>query len=224
MPLDENKLSLKHLVRQPLSSSPETGAPLLVLLHGVGSNEQDLFQLAPALYPRFIVLSARGPEVLAPGRFGWFQVEFRPEGNRANLEQAETSRQRLIKFLSEAVETYHANPRQVFLLGFSQGAIISASVALTRPELVAGAVLLSGRILPEIKPLLAAPEQLAGKPFLVVQGTRDPVMPPVNGRASRDFLTELGANVTYREYPMGHEISRESLEDTVNWLGRQLDS
>ncbi len=224
MALENNKLSLEYLARLPLLSNPETGAPLLILLHGVGSNEQDMFQLAPALNPRFTVLSARAPNEFGPGRFGWFQVEFRPEGNRANLEQAEASRQRLIKFLGEAVETYRANPRQVYLLGFSQGAIMSASVALTRPELVAGAVLMSGRILPEIKPQMAAPEQLAGQPFLVIQGTRDPVMPPLNGRASRDFLTTLGVNLTYREYPMGHEISRESLADAVKWLDLQLDS
>jgi phospholipase/carboxylesterase len=218
----ENNLSLLHLVRPPAAGSPPTAAPLLILLHGVGSNEQDLFQLAPAFNSRFTVLSARAPNGLGPGRYGWFQVEFRPDGNRPNLEQAEASRQQLIKFIGEAVEAYQADPRQVYLLGFSQGAIMSASITLTEPDLVAGAGLMSGRILPEIKPLAAPPEKLAGKPFLIVHGTRDAVLPLSNGQASRDYLASLGTDLTYREYNMAHEISRESLKEVVGWLDKQL--
>ena len=100
---------------------------------------------------------------------------------------------------------------------------MSASVALTQPELVAGAVLMSGRILPEIRPLIASNEELSGFPFLVVHGTADMVLPITYGRASRELLSSLPVDLTYHEYPMGHEVSQESLSDVTAWLTEQLD-
>jgi phospholipase/carboxylesterase len=118
-----------------------------------------------------------------------------------NPAQAEASRQALIRFIDEAVAAYGADPARVYLMGFSQGAIMSASVALTVPELVAGAVLMSGRILPEIRPALAAPSRLAGLPILLVHGTADAVLPIQHGRASRALLENLPVDLDYREYP-----------------------
>ena len=109
-------------------------------------------------------------------------------------------------------------------MGFSQGAIISASVALTRPELVAGLVMMSGRILPQIEPLMAAPEKLKGLPVLAVHGTADTVLPIEHGRASRKTLSALPVDLLYREYPMGHEVSQESLDDVTSWLSAHLDA
>ncbi len=100
---------------------------------------------------------------------------------------------------------------------------MSASVALTQPELVAGAALMSGRILPEIQPLIASSEELTGLPFLVVHGTADIVLPISHGRASRQLLSSLPVELTYHEYPMGHEVSQESLTDVTAWLSAQLD-
>ncbi|MDQ6693446.1 MAG: carboxylesterase, partial [Chloroflexota bacterium] len=184
--VDSHTLSLTHLTRQPLQ--PSSHPPLLIMLHGVGSNERDLFNLAPHLDGRFLIVSARAPHVQGPGSYAWFRVQFTPTGPVIDPEQAEASRQAIIRFIGEAVAQYGADPAQVFLMGFSQGAIMSASVALTRPELVAGAALMSGRILPEIGPLLAPPERLSGLPLMVVHGTADGVLPVHNGRASRALL------------------------------------
>ncbi len=137
--------------------------------------------------------------------------------------QAEESRQILLRFIDELVAAYGVDPARVYLMGFSQGAIMSASVALTRPDLVAGAVLLSGRILPEIRPLIAKAEQLQGLPFLVMHGTADNVLPVHHGRATHHLLSALPVQLDYREYPMGHEIMARSLADAAAWLSRQLD-
>jgi phospholipase/carboxylesterase len=214
-------LPLVHLVRQP---AIETGTPpLLLLLHGIGSNEHDLYGLAPFLDKRFLIISVRAPLTMGPGSYAWFEVDFTPQGPVNNPEQAEASRNTLITFLQEAVTGYGADPERVYLMGFSQGAIMSASVALTRPELVAGAVLMSGRILPEIRPMIASSEELSGFPFLVVHGTADMVLPIKHGRASHELLSSLPVDLTYQEYPMGHEVSQESLRDATAWLTEQLD-
>lgn len=214
-------LPLVHLVRQPIIESDVP--PLLLLLHGVGSNEHDLFSLAPFLDKRFLIISARAPNTLGPGSYAWFEVTFTPQGPAINPQQAEASRETLITFIEEAATMYGADSARVYLMGFSQGAIMSASVALTQPELVAGAVLMSGRILPEIQPLMASKEELIGFPFLVVHGTADRVLPVTYGRASRDLLSSLPVDLTYHEYPMGHEVSQQSLSDVSVWLRELLD-
>lgn len=215
-------LSLVHLVRRPLVE--EGAPPLLLLLHGVGGNEHNLFDLAPSLDKRFLIISARAPNTLGSESYAWFEVNFTPQGPIVNSEQAEASRKALIAFIHEAVTAYGADPKQVYLVGFSQGAIMSASIALTRPDLIAGAVLMSGRILSEVQPLIVAPEKLVGLPFLVVHGALDAVIPISSGRAARETLSSLPVVLIYHEYPtMGHEVSPESLADVETWLSAHLD-
>ncbi len=219
--MDSRPLPLTHLVREPRMPTPKP--PLLLLLHGVGSNERDLFRLAPGLDPRFLILSLRAPNVLGPNSFAWFRFRPSAQGNVINPGQAEGSRLLLIDLIPEAVAAVGADPQQVYLMGFSQGAIVSASVALTRPDLVAGAVLMSGRILPEIQPFIAASEELAGLPILIVHGTEDGVLPVAHGWASRDTLATLPVALTYEEFLMGHEITRESFAVATRWLAMRLD-
>jgi phospholipase/carboxylesterase len=220
--MEAQSLPLTHLVRRP---THEAGAPpLLILLHGIGSNEEDLMGLEPYLDERFLIVSARAPFPYGWGGYAWFEIQWLPDGIAIDRAQAERSRDLLVRFVGEAAAAYGADPARVYLMGFSQGAMMSGWVALTQPELVAGVVLMSGRIPEELRQQLADPEQLAGKPFLVVHGTRDEVLPIENGRASRDLLQRLPVELTYREYPMGHEVSAQSLADVVAWLSARLQS
>ncbi len=216
--------SLIHLVREPLRKNP--GAPpLLLLLHGVGSHENDLFALAPRLDERFFVVSARAPITLTPSAYAWFNVKLNPAGPTINAQDAEQSRQKLLAFIDELVAAYQLDPKQVYLMGFSQGAIMGLSVALTRPDKVAGVIVMSGRVLPEVLPLLATPDALKGLPILVVHGTEDQILPVQRfARPSRDILSKLPVALTYREYPMGHQVGEESLRDIAAWLKERLET
>lgn len=215
-------LTLVHITL-PARQSSTVGTPLLLLLHGVGSNERDLIQLAPYLDPRFFVISARAPITLAPGMYAWFEVQLDPVRPIINPQQAESSRQKLLTFIGETVDRYGVDSSRVYLMGFSQGAIMSLGVALTSPEKVAGIVAMSGRVLPEIIPLIAPPEALAGLPIFVAHGTEDQVLPIHHGRAARDLLERLPVALTYREYPIGHQVAEESLTDITAWLAERLN-
>lgn len=220
--MSTNKFSLTHLIREP-AVAVETRPPLLILLHGIGSNEADLFGLAPYLDGRFLIVSARAPISMGPASFGWFNIEFTPRGLLADIEQAKSSLRALPGFVDELVGAYGANAACVYLMGFSQGAMMSLALALTAPEKIAGAVLMSGRF--PAQALEDEPDEraLEGKPFMVTHGIYDPVLPIEEGRAVRERLKALPVELTYREYPMGHEVSMESLKDVTAWLSQSLD-
>lgn len=220
--MPSQQLGLVHLTQQPRQRGPDR-PPLIVLLHGYGSNEADLFGLAPYLDPRFLIVSARAPYTLMHGSYAWFEINWVASGITIDAKQAEHSRKLVSEFIGASIEAYGADPARVYLCGFSQGAILSATVALTTPEIAAGAVLMSGRVPDEIKPLIAPAARLAHKPFLVVHGLNDTVLPIQNGRASRAILEKLPIDLTYREYPMAHEVSAESLGDVTGWLTARLD-
>lgn len=220
--MTEHARSLTHLVRQPIRRE-ESAPPLLLLLHGVGSNETDLFTLAPEFDPRFFVVSARAPLTLGYGSYAWFHVAFTPTEFIANTDELEASRQLLTEFIPELVAAYDLDPQRVYLLGFSQGAIMSLAVALTRPELVAGVVALSGRLAPEALARRASDEALRGLPILLMHGTWDEVLPIHHGHDARDRLAGLPVELTYREYPIPHTISAESFADADAWLRARLD-
>lgn len=221
--MGDKKLSLTHLVRGP-GREGRTAPPLLLLLHGIGSNEEDLFGLAPYFDERFLIVSARAPFALDYGGYGWFRIDFTPRGMDADFVQAKKSLLMLPGFIDELVETYGADGRRVYLMGFSQGAMMSLALLLTRPEKVTGVVAMSGLLPRQVLELEPDGEALAKKPVLLTHGLYDPVLPVDNGRAARDYLGGLPVDLTYREYPMQHEVSMESLRDVAQWLTETLDS
>jgi phospholipase/carboxylesterase len=220
---DVDRLSLEHLVRQPAGGTAGP-APALILLHGFGSNEQDLFGLAPGVDQRFLVVSARAPVALGDGQFGWFRIERTPAGLSMDHAGARESGALLARFVGEAVERYGADPTQVYLGGFSQGAIMALGLALTQPERVAGIVAMSGRLPPPDTIAMASPARLAGLPIMVVHGTEDPVLPIEHGREARDVLSRLPVELTYREHPIGHYSTPQSLVEVAAWLSARLDT
>lgn len=216
--MEPRDLPLYHLVRPAASGA---APPMITLFHGYGSNEEDLFGLTPYLDPRFLVLSARAPLVLMPGMYAWFEIGFTPDGRIAVDDvQARQAAQITAQFVEQAIRAYGADPSRVIVAGFSQGGTMAALTALTRPDLVAGAAVLSGIVPSSIIDELPDQNQkaLVGKPFLVVHGTHDQVVSVAHGRASRDFLNRLGVALTYREYPMAHEINLDALLDLTEWL------
>lgn len=216
-------LSLAHLVQEPrLRTSGKP--PLILLLHGVGSNEADLFSLASYLDARFFIVSARAPVVMGAGSYGWFNIEFTPQGLVADLEQAKGSLELLRGFIDELVATYEVDERCVYLAGFSQGAMMSLALMLTHPQKIAGVVAMSGRIPSQAVKHGLDLKALTGMPVLVTHGLYDPVLPVEHARDARKYFETLPVDLTYREYPMGHEVSAESLRDVTAWLSKSLDA
>jgi phospholipase/carboxylesterase len=224
--------TLNELVTEPASSlihrvrpaqGVATKAPCLLLLHGVGSNEAGFIELARHLDPRLVVILLRGPLVLAPGRFAWFQVSFTPSGPAINEAQAEASRIKLIEFVGQLPALYDVDPQRIWIAGFSQGGIMSASVGLTSPDSVAGFGLLSGRILPEVLPLVAQGPALQSLQAFVSHGVLDETLGIHFAHHACQVLSNLGVPLEYREYAAAHSLDRDMTGDFQRWLTVQID-
>jgi phospholipase/carboxylesterase len=212
---------LIHRVRAAQQAASK--APCLLLLHGVGSNEAGFIAMARQLDPRLVVILVRGPIVLAPGRFAFFQVNFTPSGPAINAAQAERARTKLIDFIEQLPAAYDVDPRKIWIAGFSQGGIMSASVGLTAPGSVAGFGVLSGRILPEILPLVTPGTALASQQAFVSHGVQDETLGIRFAHHAREVLTKLGVPLAYHEYSAGHALDGSMVADFQRWLGAQLE-
>lgn len=215
-------LPLTYLLRP--AQADVTPPALLILLHGVGSNEHDLFGLAPDLDPRFTVLSARAPLTLPYGGFGWYPVQFTPRGPVIDTQTALQSQAALNQFIDQAQAAFDVAPERTLLMGFSQGAIMSLNTMLSSPERIGGVVAMSGRLLPNAEAHYVAPERLDGFPVMVVHGTYDEVLTIEEGRTIRALLEQRPVNLTYKEYPMAHHISDNSFADIRRWLADWLEA
>jgi phospholipase/carboxylesterase len=186
----------------------------LVLLHGFGADEHDLLPVGHELDPRLRVVSLQAPIALDFGGRAWFNLEQTQQGFAFDAaEVAEGARLAL-----EAVEEIARRSPCPFLCGFSQGAGMALSVALARPDLTSGVLVLSG--VPPRAQEPPAQGALQGLPAFVAHGRHDPLIPVEVGRATRDLLQQLGADVTYREYPMGHMVIPAELSDARTWLSK----
>lgn len=215
-------ISLSHHIRRPdvHSSSPP---PLLLVLHGFGKNEEELIDLASQIDERYFVVSARGPITLKSDAYAWFPMNFTPTGAVFDIPDVENCRLLLLRFIDELIEAYGLERRQVYVMGFSQGAIMSSILALTEPDKLAGIITICGRIPTEILPQIKDFTKLAALPMFIGHGTADTVIPIAQGRACRDFFENLSVKLTYREYFMGHQVSSESIADISKWLADQLE-
>ena len=207
---------LQYLVRKPIVETENV--PLIILLHGVGSNENDLFSLANYLPDNFLIVSVRAPHIIGPSSYAWFQVNFGGPTRIINSEQAEDSRKLIVQFIGQLKERYAFDEQQVYLCGFSQGGIMAYSVGLTHPELVKGIAVMSGRLLDEVKPLIAVNEDLKTLKIFISHGTNDNVLTIQYARDSYAYLKTLDTHTAYKEYPEIHTINDEMLSDLVNWL------
>jgi len=206
------------------ATMPADPRRLLVLAHGVGGNETSLASLAAGAPGDMAVVLVRAPLTLGPGQYAWFPVAFGPQGPRPDLAAAERSRQLLARFVSEMQADYGIAPARTVVAGFSQGGIMSASVALTRPELVAGFGVLAGRLLPELEPQLAAPESLRRLQAFIGHGRDDTKLPVDWAHRADAWLTALGIEHQTQLYAADHRIPPAMQDDFFAWLERSTAS
>lgn len=213
--------TIRTAERKPAQTGDQP-PPLLLLLHGFGSNEHDLMGLAPYLDPRFHILAARGPIDMGFGH-AWYQLSGQP----GNLQADPAGRRQAVELLSKFVRSLPArlgtDPQRTYILGFSQGAILSLALGLNMPDAIAGIVPISGYLDMATVPALDH-AQLASLRVLQIHGVDDELIPIAAARQTHSVLQGTPVQLTYREYPVGHTIHPAALELIRSWLGEQVES
>jgi phospholipase/carboxylesterase len=207
---------LHYIIRQPKVATENP--PLLILLHGVGGNENDLFSFSNQLADNYLIISARAPFEIANGNYKWFEVNFSTGKPIIDAEQAEKSRNILLQFINQLKEKHQFNSKEIYLCGFSQGAIMALSVGLTRPDKIKAVIALSGRVLKEVRPMIAAKEKFVQLKTLIIHGKTDNVLPIHYAKESKLLIDELGIQNKYVELETGHTVTNETIGLVNDWL------
>ena len=210
-------LSLHYLIREPKIKLEKN--PLLLLIHGYGSNEQDLFSFATELPDHYYVVSIRAPYDLQYGSYAWYAINFDADENKfSDIVQAIASRDRIVDFIDELIEAYPIDKEKVTLVGFSQGSILSYAVALSYPEKIEKVAALSGYVNPEMAIADYTSNDFSKLKIFASHGAVDQVIPVSWARKVKPFLDNLGIQNEYKEYQVGHGVAPQNFFDFRNWL------
>lgn len=209
-------LSLHYISRR---SSLQENAPLLIMLHGYGSDENDLFSFASELPSALFIISVKAPYTMQPFGNAWYTINFEAEKGKWNDNvQAATSRDLISKFIDEICNSYPVDANNVTLLGFSQGTILSYAVALTYPEKVKNIIALSGYINKDILPDNLHSKDYSNLDFYCSHGSDDQVIPVDWARQTPAFLKSLNIKHQYSEFPVGHGVAPQNFYELREWL------
>lgn len=210
-------MDLKYIVREPQNITPET--PLLILLHGYGSNEEDLFSFAPTLPEDWLIVSFRAPFNTAYEGFSWYDIDLMNTENRIDVPQAKDSLEAILENIMKITNHYGLTENKTHLCGFSQGGILSYALALNHPDLFSKVACMS--CYPEEKLLedvVKNKKKLEKLRFFISHGTDDAVIPMDWGRKAADLLYDLGCYFSFREYMSGHGVNQKNYMDLMEFF------
>lgn len=210
--------NLHYIVREP--KTKQENPPLLILLHGYGSNEEDLFSFATELPDELLIVSARAPYDMNFGGFAWYAITLDANDEKfSDLNEARKSLTKIALFIDEIKVFY--NSETTFLLGFSQGAILSYALSLNYPNKVNHVIALSGYINTDLIPNNISQLNIKTD-YYISHGTVDQVLPVEWARKAPEFLNQYNLKNTYSEYPVGHGVAPQNFFSFKKWLVDRL--
>lgn len=210
-------MQLQQRVYEPQNITSET--TLLVLLHGYGSNEEDLFSFVPTLPEDWLVVSFRAPFDTDYDGFSWYDIDLMNQENRIDIDQAKESEKIILENILKITNQYGLTGNQTHLCGFSQGGILSYSLALQHPELFSKVACMScypeEKLLTEI---VRDKKKLEKLRFFISHGTDDAIIPLEWGRKAAELLYDLGCYFSFREYMSGHGVNQKNYMDLMEFF------
>ena len=210
-------LSIRYLIKEPQSKTSES--PLLLLLHGFGSNESDLHSFANYLPENHYIVSIRAPFKLPNGGFAWYNISFDEDMNKFNdHDQAKDSINMIINFIEELSNKYLIDKDKISLLGFSQGTILSYALCLNYPEKFKNIIGFSGYIDEAMINIESENTDYSKLNLYISHGKDDRVIPVDWARKSTEVLKRNKIKYSFNEFNSGHTISSENFYDFKNWL------
>ncbi len=217
--MQAKKLSLYHIIKTPKVAAEKS--PVIILFHGYGSNEEDLFSFAAELPDTLFVVSVRAPRDLQPYGYSWYDIHYTATEKISNDEQAIESRDLVANFIDEVIENYPVDGNNVTLLGFSQGTILSYAVAFTYPEKVKNVIALSGYLNHKIFDF-NTDKEYSSLDFYCSHGSVDQVIPVEAARLITPFMKANHLKHVYEEFPVGHGVAPQNFYALKAWLEKRI--
>lgn len=211
------ELSLHHLVREPKIKKEKS--PVIIMLHGYGSDANDLFSFSSELPQEYYVISAQAPYPLPPYGNAWYAINFDNSGGKFSDDaQAIESREKVLSFIDEVIENYPVDAEDVTLLGFSQGSILSYAVALSHPNKIKNVIALSGYINEGILEDGYKNNDFSRLSIYASHGSQDQVIPVSWARKNPEILKSLNIDHKYSEFPVGHGVAPQNFKEVMEWF------
>ncbi|MGO4681972.1 alpha/beta hydrolase [Hyphomicrobium sp. 2TAF46] len=205
------ELELTYLVHGPGRTPGHS--PLIVLLHGSGADENDMISLWPQLPQNFIVVSPRAPFGDGTSGYRWYR---KGGSTGADIRLSIAAIGRLVE---AAIKRFDADPQRVFLVGFSQGAVLVYHAVLQNPGRFRGAAVLSGSLYGFDAHELSPRKDWQGASLFIGHGTADARISFATGKAAHAQLDRLGVPNEFHAYPgMQHETQDREIADLAVWL------
>lgn len=201
---------LVHRVWEPATSGPHK---TVVMLHGRAGDENVMWVFANTIPANWLIVAPRGIKVDPAGGYGW-----RPRGKDEwpTLAQFDEAVSAVTQFVHTLPQLYQADPENIYLMGFSQGAATAYATAIRQPGLVKGIAGLVGFMPVACDEALTA-SPLVDLPIFMAVGKRDPLIPPERTAGCAQTLFMAGSNLEYHEYETGHKLNAAGLRDLQTW-------
>jgi len=215
--MEKQSLLLDHNYKPAAEGS--TNPPAIIMLHGFGSDENDLFSFASELPSKYAIISLKAPIRLQPYGNAWYNIYFdNDQGKFSDDQQAIESRELVSKCIDEIIEKYKVDSNNITLLGFSQGTILSFAIALSYPGKVKNVIGLSGYVNKDILKEGYANNNFKNLKVYTSHGSVDQVIPVQWAQQTKPFLDSLNIECTYSEFPVGHGVAPDNFFELKKWL------
>jgi len=200
------------------SNNSDELSPLVIMLHGYGSNEDDLFSFANYIPENYKIISLRAPYSLPYGGYSWYDINFDETMNiKIDVEQAKSSISKIKDFVKNQLpQKYSFDKEKICLIGFSQGTAVSYALSLNNPDLFKNVVALSGMI--SMKLIDQNDKDYSNLNYFCSHGLQDQVIPINYSRESIEWLKSKNISHVYKEYEMAHNVSQENFFDFLEWM------
>jgi len=210
--------NILHFVERAPKIISDKPAPLLILIHGYGSNEMDLFSFAEELPDSLHIISLRAPIELGYNSYAWYSINFDADQNKfSDLEEAKSSLAAIDICIDTFIANNNINANKIFLVGFSQGAILSYGLSLNTNK-IQYTVALSGYLNEDL--LEGQLNKMTD--YFCSHGSVDQVIPVEWARKAPVFLNTHGISNIFKEYPVGHGVHPQNFYDFKNWIEERL--
>ena len=204
------------------SADTNKSSPLVLMIHGYGSNEDDLFSFARLFPENYKIVSLRAPYPLPYGGFSWYDINLDDSSNiKINISQAKNSILKIKNFVENELKSkFSFDINNICLIGFSQGTILSYALSLNYPNLFKKIIALSGKINTDL--IEGSVKDYSDLKYFCSHGIQDQVIPVNFSRESINWLKSQNIDYVYKEYEMAHNISQENFCDFLDWMKLNL--